>query len=340
MIGDRWVRKDVSNTEPGYWKKQLATKHLKLAERGDQKSLEVLLGESPELINRRGPHGRTFLFEAVRKGRTALVEWLIDLGANVNLTGCYNIETIVQINPLCAARWYRRDDLAEVLIRQGASNDIFRDAFSGEHRAVEEWLKKDNDLLNSEDPADEIYHTPLLSFAIAGGHRELADRLIRLGADVISYSFQLLFIGSMRGKKIVEMLLERGASPISSDARLWMATNDLEILQVLLENGLSANQQPYNGLYPLAYASRGDKGAHPEKVKFLLESGADVNKIGAHKRTALHYAANAGFDEVVEILIEAGANLGAIDDKGKSPYDLAVIKKHHSTLHLLSMDKK
>jgi ankyrin repeat protein len=165
----------------GHWKKQLPTKHLKLAERGDSKRLEALLNDSPELLNRRGPHGRTFLFEAVRKGREHLVEWLIDQGADIHLTGCYNIETIVQINPLSAARWYRRTGLVEMLIKHGASNDIFRSAFNGERGAVESGLKKDIELLAIEDPEDEIYYTPLLSFAIAGGHLELGRRLVQLG---------------------------------------------------------------------------------------------------------------------------------------------------------------
>ena len=336
MTGDRWVRQAVSQVEPGHWKKQLPTKHLKLAERGDRASLEALLAESPELLNHRGSHGRTFLFEAVRKGREHLVKWLIDQGANIHLTGCYNIETIVQINPLSAARWYRRIALVEMLIKHGASNDIFRSAFNGEHEAVEAGLQKDIQLLALEDPEDEIYYTPLLSFAIAGGHLELAHRLIELGAEVPAYSFQLLFISALRGRDdLLQMLLESGASPVSADARLWMATNDLGILRRLVDHGLSANQRPYHGLHPLAYASRGDKGSHPDKVRFLLECGAVVDEAGLHKRTALHYAANAGFDDVVTLLLHAGADSGLVDGKGLTARDLASQKGHSTTVNLL-----
>ena len=337
MTGDRWVRQEVLQVGPGHWKKQLPTKHLKLAERGDRERLEALLDESPELLNRRGSHGRTFLFEAVRKGREQLVGWLIDQGANIHLTGCYNIETIVQINPLSAARWYRRTGLVEMLISRGASNDIFRSAFNGEREAVENGLNKDIEFLTLEDPEDEIYYTPLLSFAIAGGHLELAHRLVQLGAEVPAYSFQLLFISALRDREdLVRMLLEHGATPLSADARLWMATNDLGILRLLANNGLSANQRSYRGLHPLAYAARGDKGSHPEKVELLLECGAAVNDVGPHKRTALHYAANAGFDEVVSTLLHAGADSGLVDDECRSPRDLALSKGHSSTANLLA----
>ncbi len=337
MTGDRWVRQEVFQVGPGHWKKQLPTKHLKLAERGDRKRLEALLEDSPEMLNRRGPHGRTFLFEAVRKGREHLVEWLIDQGADIDLTGCYNIETIVQINPLSAARWYRRTSLVEMLISSGASNDIFRSAFNGERGAVESGLKKDIELLALEDPEDEIYYTPLLSFAIAGGHLELGRRLVQLGAEVPAYSFQLLFISALRERDdLLQMLLEHGATPLSADARLWMATNDLGILRLLVDHGLSANQRPYHGLHPLAYAARGDKGSHPDKVKLLLERGAVVDAAGPHERTALHYAASAGFDDVVAMLLHAGADSALVDDEGRSPRDLALRKGHSGTANLLT----
>ena len=55
----------------GALEKQLPTQHLKLAERGDRERLEALLDGSPQLLNRRGSHGRTFLFEAVQKGHSS-----------------------------------------------------------------------------------------------------------------------------------------------------------------------------------------------------------------------------------------------------------------------------
>src|SRR6188768_102626 len=53
---------------PGFWKRQLPTKTLALAVKGDLSALKQLLDEHPEFISKRGPHGRTLLWEAARRG--------------------------------------------------------------------------------------------------------------------------------------------------------------------------------------------------------------------------------------------------------------------------------
>src|SRR5262245_53621266 len=168
--------------EPGHWKKQLPRKHLDLGRKGDLPRLEALLREHPEFLNKRGSHERTLLWEATRAGKLATVRWLVEQGADVNATGCYNGESLVQISPYCAARYYRRLAIAEYLRDHGATEDIFRATFLGNRDQVERELAAQPDLLIAEDPNDALYYTPLISFAVAGGHASLVDFLLQRGA--------------------------------------------------------------------------------------------------------------------------------------------------------------
>lgn len=333
-FGRRWVRElDVA---PGYWKKQLPGRYRRLAERGDLKGMQALLEDHPDWINRRGSHGRTFLFEAVRKGRHELVVWLLELGADMSLTGCYNSESLVQLSPLAAARFYGRTEMEQLLSARGARDDIFRAAFCGRVDFVQYSLGEDSTLINAEDPEDEIYYTPLLSFAVAGREGELAASLIEQGALIAPYSFQLLFIAAhMNDISMVQLLLDAGADPRVADAQLWMATDDMEILEILVASGLSANQSPYHGLHPLMYACRGDKRKNLAKVSRLVELGADLDAQSSDGRTAMHYAARVDNLEVVELLLAAGANAQIPNDEGQPAVDVARIYGHDRTMNLL-----
>ena len=318
----RWVK--PLNVEPGHWKKQLAGKHLKLAERGDVDAVREILEEHPEFLNKRGSHGRTLLWSAVRHGRLALARWLIDRGADVNLTGCVNSESFVQLSPLAACKFYKRDQLSRILEKHGAEEDMFRFAFRGETNVILDQLKPDPNLLHAEDPHDEIYFSPLLSFAIVGGALDLAQALVARGFDVGKYSFQLIFIASHFGQKaILDLLFANGAAIETADAGLWMATNDMSILQRLVEAGLSANQRPNGDLTPLLYVCRADKGTRTEKLKLLLELGADVTVTTANGRTALHYAAVSGNYQACELLLAAGIDPHLSGTKVPPAADLA-----------------
>ncbi len=135
----RWER--PFNFPPGFWKRQLPTKVLELAIRGDVDALRQVLAERPQVLNQRGAHNRTLLWEAARRGKLAAVKWLVEGGAELDATGCYNSESYVQITPYCAAIYYHRADVAAYLLSQGAQLDIFRAAFLGDQpRSPGCWL--------------------------------------------------------------------------------------------------------------------------------------------------------------------------------------------------------
>src|SRR4051794_26582548 len=89
-VPQRWER--PLDVPPGFWKRQLASKYLSIASRGDVTALNDLLAEHPDFLNKRGPHGRTLLWEATRRGRLAAVQWLVEQGADPDAMGAYNSE--------------------------------------------------------------------------------------------------------------------------------------------------------------------------------------------------------------------------------------------------------
>jgi hypothetical protein len=155
-LSQRWER--PFPTTPGYWKQQLATKYLALAGRADLVALRQLLAQHPDWLNKRGPHNRTLLWEATRRGKLTAVRWLVEQGAELDATGCYNSESYVQLTPFCAALYYHRTDIATYLRTQGTQLDIFRAAWLGDLPGVSQALDEHPALLQAEDPYDTIYN--------------------------------------------------------------------------------------------------------------------------------------------------------------------------------------
>ncbi len=295
----RWERSFT--VQAGHWKTQLPTKVLGLVSK--LPVLQATLKEHPEFLNKRANHGRTLLWEATRAGKIDAVRWLARKGADVNTPGCYNSESYVPISPYVAAKYYRRDPIADFLSRSGSTLDIFRSAFLGEMNT-----RLTSRRINAEDPFDEVYYTPLITFAVSGGHADLTSTLIDRGAEVAPYSAQLLFAAGRLGRKdLLELLLKSGADPRAADARVLVATDDMECFRFLLKSGVPADGPGYGGFTPLTYVARGDKGERPDKISALLDHGADPNVPGPRGRTPLDYATQAGFKKVEALLLERGA---------------------------------
>ena len=305
-------------------KRMLRTKDLKIAAQGDIQGLHQLLANHPDSLNRRGSHNRTLLWEAVRGGKLPTVKWLVEQGAEVNAVGRYNGESFVQLSPYCAAIYYRRPDIAEFLRLHGSQEDIFRAAFLGDNDSVTRDLDLRPGLIDAEDPQDQLYYVPLLSFAVAGGWIDLVEHLLQRKAVVPPHSLQLVSLAAKHGRQdILDLLLAYHAQILPLGEYYFLNTYPLDILRYLLEHGASPVEQGENGFPPLIYLCRGDKGEQPEKIKLLLEYGAPVNALGPKGRNALHYATAAGFLEVMAILLEHGADDQVRDQQGETPLALA-----------------
>jgi ankyrin repeat protein len=70
-------------------------------------------------------------------------------------------------------------------------------------------------------------------------------------------------------------------------------------------------------------------------VKRHLDKGSDVNAKDENGVTPLHYAAEGGYNEIVELLIDKGANVNAKDFENKTPLDEAINYKHTEVANLL-----
>uniref|UniRef100_A0A8C3J4H2 Protein phosphatase 1 regulatory subunit 16A n=1 Tax=Calidris pygmaea TaxID=425635 RepID=A0A8C3J4H2_9CHAR len=97
------------------------------------------------------------------------------------------------------------------------------------------------------------------------------------------------------------------------------ARHDAEEVRQFLESGISPDLCNEDGLTALHQCCIDDFG---DVVTVLLDGGADVNARDSELWTPLHAAATCGHLLLVQLLIQRGADLLAVNSDGNMPYDL------------------
>ncbi|XP_077450617.1 ankyrin repeat and SOCS box protein 13-like isoform X2 [Stigmatopora argus] len=118
-----------------------------------------------------------------------------------------------------------------------------------------------------------------------------------------------------RGAKVNPSLTSRTASPLHEAC---MRGNS-ECVKLLIAEGASLEAYDLYRGTPLHVACNDQ---HANCAKELLNAGANVNAVRLH-RTALHLAAKVAQVEMIETLMEFGANVYARDKHDKKAIDLA-----------------
>jgi len=162
--------------------------------------------------------------------------------------------------------------------------------------------------------------TSLFQAAEEGDSRAIR-RLLARGADPSAdhfHGYTALMGAAQRGQcDAMETLLQAGVDP---DAQTTTGESALGIaagwghesaVRLLLRHGASArgHKSPGSPLDPpLACAARSGM-VSAEIIELLIQSGADVNEADDEGVTPLAAARNAGLDEHVDVLIRAGAKM-------------------------------
>ena len=283
-----------------------------------------LIEEGGADVNTPDHHGKTPLHAVFHSGvdRLQKVRWLLDHGADINKTADHGKTPLHS-----ACQSHDEDDnvvvVARLLLERGADVNL----------------------------TDNFGCTPVFE-ACRKGHFSLLRLLVeQCGADINvknrwgeSPLMHLLpFLCNLLQMNMVQYLVERGADVNGSNClgktalHLCYRHADTECARLLLEHGASLTAVDKNGRNALFDAIRRE---NVDMTRFLLKNGADSNQRELGGSTMLHYCALRGDDcseyiEILQALLESGANTKLADREGEVPFVVACEKGVCSAVYLL-----
>ncbi|PKL25591.1 MAG: hypothetical protein CVV47_05920 [Spirochaetae bacterium HGW-Spirochaetae-3] len=132
------------------------------------------------------------------------------------------------------------------------------------------------------------------------------------GADPALFINPLGVLGEGEQRELIDLLLAKGVPVASIDPQKVYA--NFENVRYLVERG--AELKDSNILFNALTQSAG-----VDRIRYLLDHGADVNRTYFKGMTILHYAVKNSDLEAARVFLEKGASVNAKDDDGKTPLD-------------------
>ena len=250
--------------------------------------VRILLRNNPNWITSKDQDGKTPIYHAAESDNVAIVQYLIECGADVNA------KSDTERTPLHIAVCRRAEDIIKMLVEYGT--DV--NAKDSRGTTSLHWAM-----------------TRSITEGTAKDRIEIARFLISNGADVNARILGYLFT-------MADYDQDNNITPL----HLMMTEFDddeaqhIQFLQFLVSHGADVNARTKYGNTPLDYAIFENK---IEFVQFLLSHGVDVNAKDDCGGTPLHCAAWSSNVEIVKLLISKGADVKAIMEDGDTPIHYA-----------------
>lgn len=207
-------------------------------------------------------------------------------------------------------------------------NNLYLSIISDDAHAAQFILEQGQ--IKLDDPIDD-WQASFCHLAVEKGSVQILNLLLEYGASANlqdnTGATPLHFAATLGNAEATAMLLPRcyiniqdakGRTPLHCAAKL----GSLEITKLLQStNDININARDEKALTPLHFAI---KNNHFELVKLLTQnSNIEINAKDNKQRIGLHYAASIGNMEIINCLVNAGADVEAVDKKGKTPLQYA-----------------
>jgi ankyrin repeat protein len=248
--------------------------------------------------------GSTPLFFAARTGSVATARVLLDAGAPVNDRAADGT------SPLVVAAHSGHGALAAYLVERGADVNSAGSGYTALHAAV---IRGDVDLVKAL----------LAHGADANATLQHGTPGRRLGAD---YSLRYQMIGANAfwlaarfGEiPVLKVLVDANSSAFAVPKD---GTTSLKAAMGFVR-GFTENRQYRYGVTPMDAAE--EEKLTLEAARIALDLGVDVNAADNTGETALHDAVRRGFDSVIALLAEYGADVNARNRRKETPLAMAL----------------
>ncbi|KAL8996164.1 MAG: hypothetical protein Q9169_004274 [Polycauliona sp. 2 TL-2023] len=306
----------IGSSGPTSWHARL----IQAAGKGDEVTVRDLVSEGYPNDKTYTDALRTALQRVVSRGSESLSRFLLERGAQLNATA------EGEVSPLHRAAELGHERIVKALIEHGAD----------------------------PNSRDKIRQTPIFP-AAQRGHPKVLTLLLEAGAEVNvrdedGQTLMLCLAAEKAGKslkwgtEIIDILLRTDLDLEIKDkdgrtALLWAAATGKETLVKLLLTGRTerkadikaANHRGKTALH-LAVESKSNRVAI---MKLLLQYDADVRAQSDGNWTALHNAAEKGYEDVVSLLLEWKANVNATTSSGMTALHWSSRNGHIEVVKLL-----
>ena len=340
------------------------------AEVGDLESINKLLAGGAD-VNAKNKSGYTALHLSAKRGHDAVAAVLLEAKADVALasrSGKTALHYVADYNgnldlakrliagqapintkdgrkrtPLDYAQLRKRAELAELLRSNGgktskelaAAGSIFAAAEVGDLEALNKLLAADGADVNATNKSGYT----ALQLAVRKGQQDAAALLLEKGANVNAQGkgrTPLDFAG--KNTELAALLRAKGGLTrlelrAEQDILYAAANGYAEAILRYIEKGGDVNKTNRKGYSALHFAAN---SGYVEVVRVLVANKIEVDAAAnRYNKTGLHYAARHGRKEIATLLLDKGANVNAVDRSGRTPVDIAEYYRRSETAELL-----
>ena len=312
------------------------------AQEGLLQTIQDLIRADMTLLHHTDTKGDTPLHVACSAQQEAVIEWLLEKGANVVASNCLGM---TPLHGLCAGGLLSLIRKARSVNRRLSFDvkgdtdlHVLHSAAQGGHGEVITWLLGEEGGLSEVNIVNESGMTPL-HFACWGNHLQAAKVLVQHGAHLTirdSHNFSPIFYACSFGNvALVRWLLGESVEPHCSggsmkDTPLHLACRNglIDIAELLVQRGADVCQQNSVGATPLDKAMKSKNERCIRKIRAMSEQKEMADQAQHAQVPVFLKACALGHIEKATALLEAGMDINAVSANGGTGLHFAVRACH------------